>query len=140
MGYPMNVLLISANREDINMLTLPMGLACVAAAVEKAGHAVRFLDLLSVKDIPAAVADAIRLSQPEAIGVSVRNIDDQIMDQGRFLLNQAKEVVHRCREFSAAPIVLGGAGYSISPESVLEYLGTDMGIQGEGEAAFPMLL
>jgi hypothetical protein len=40
----MNVLLISANREDINMLTLPMGLACVAAAVEKAGHAVRFLD------------------------------------------------------------------------------------------------
>jgi hypothetical protein len=26
----MNVLLISANREDINMLTLPVGLACVA--------------------------------------------------------------------------------------------------------------
>jgi radical SAM superfamily enzyme YgiQ (UPF0313 family) len=140
MGDPMNVLLISANREDINMLTLPMGLACVAAAVKKAGHAVRFLDLLSVKDIPAAVADAIRLSQPKAIGVSVRNIDDQIMDQGRFLLDQAKEVVRWCREFSAAPIVLGGAGYSIFPESVLEYLGADMGIQGEGEAAFPMLL
>ena len=136
----MNVLMISANREDINMLTLPMGLACVAAAVEKAGHAVSFLDLLSVKDIPAAVEDAIRLSQPEAIGVSVRNIDDQIMDQGRFLLDQAKEVVRLCREFSAAPIVLGGAGYSIFPESALEYLGADMGIQGEGEAAFPMLL
>jgi hypothetical protein len=44
MGATMNVLLISANREDINMLTLPMGLACIAAAVEKAGHAVRFLD------------------------------------------------------------------------------------------------
>lgn len=140
LGAPMNVLLISANREDINMLTLPMGLACVAAAVEKAGHAIRFLDLLSVRDIPAAVEDAIRLSQPEAIGVSVRNIDDQIMDQGRFLLDQAKEVVRLCREFSAAPIVLGGAGYSIFPESALEYLGADMGIQGEGEAAFPMLL
>lgn len=50
----MNVLLISANREDINMLTLPMGPACVVAAVEKAGHAVRFLDLLAVKDVPAA--------------------------------------------------------------------------------------
>lgn len=139
-GATMNVLLISANREDINMLTLPMGLACVAAAVEKAGHAVRFLDLLCAKDIPAAVEEGIRLSQPDAIGVSVRNIDDQIMDQGRFLLDQAKEVVRLCREFSAAPIVLGGAGYSIFPESALEYLGADMGIQGEGEAAFPMLL
>jgi hypothetical protein len=27
----MNVLMISASREDINMLTVPMGLACVAA-------------------------------------------------------------------------------------------------------------
>jgi len=35
MGATMNVLLISANREDINMLTLPMGLACVAAAKDK---------------------------------------------------------------------------------------------------------
>ena len=140
MGATMKVLLISANYEDINMLTLPMGLACVAVAVEKAGHAVRFLDLLPVKDPPAAVEEAIRCFQPEVIGVSVRNIDDQNIDQGRFLLDQAKEVVRLCREFSAAPIVLGGAGYSIFPESALEYLEADMGIQGEGEAVFPMLL
>jgi radical SAM superfamily enzyme YgiQ (UPF0313 family) len=140
MGATMKVLLISANREDINMVTLPMGLACVATAVEKAGHAVRLLDLLSIKDIPAALKDAICIDQPEVIGVSVRNIDDQIMDKGRFLLDQAKEVVRLCREFSAAPIVLGGAGYSIFPESALEYLEADMGVQGEGEATFPMVL
>ena len=93
--------------------------------------------MLSVKDIPAAVEEAIRSFQPEVIGVSVRNIDDQSMEQGRFLLDQAKEVVRLCRGFSAAPIVIGGAGYSIFPESALEYLGADMGIQGEGEAAFP---
>jgi radical SAM superfamily enzyme YgiQ (UPF0313 family) len=108
--------------------------------VEKAGHGVRFLDLLAVNDVPAAVEDAIRLSRPEVIGVSVRNIDDQVMDQGRFLLDQAKEVVRVCRGFSTAPIVLGGAGYSIFPESALEYLEADVGIQGEGERAFPMLL
>jgi radical SAM superfamily enzyme YgiQ (UPF0313 family) len=136
----MNVLLISANREDINMPTLPLGLACVAAAVERAGHAVRFLDLLQVQDVPAAVEEAIRSHRPGAIGVSVRNIDDQSMRQGRFLLDQAREVVRLCRQFSAAPIVLGGAGYSIFPQSALEYLGADMGLQGEGEAAFPMLL
>jgi radical SAM superfamily enzyme YgiQ (UPF0313 family) len=69
----------------------------------------------------------------DTFGVSVRNIDDQSMDQ-------AKEVVRRCRGFLAAPIVIGGAAYSIFPESALEYLGADMGIQGEGEAGFPMLL
>ena len=140
MGAAMKVLLISANYEDINMLTLPMGLACVAVSVERAGHEVKFLDLLPIKDHHAAVEEAIHCFQPEVIGVSVRNIDNQSMDQARFLLDQAKEVVRLCREFSAAPIVLGGAGYSIFPESALEYLGADMGIQGEGEAAFPMLL
>jgi radical SAM superfamily enzyme YgiQ (UPF0313 family) len=136
----MNVLLISANREDINMLALPMGVACVAAAVESAGHAARFLDLLGADNIPVAIEEAVGSFSPQVIGVSVRNIDDQNMDRGRFLLDQAREVVQLCRKLSAAPIVLGGAGYSIFPQSALAYLGADMGIQGEGEAAFPMLL
>ena len=37
-------------------------------------------------------------------------------------------------------IILGGAGYSIFPQSALDYLGADMGIRGEGEAAFVALL
>ncbi|MEN6624458.1 MAG: radical SAM protein, partial [Smithella sp.] len=44
------------------------------------------------------------------------------------------------RDLSRAPIVLGGAGYSIFPESALDYLEADMGIQGEGEFSFPILL
>jgi radical SAM superfamily enzyme YgiQ (UPF0313 family) len=36
--------------------------------------------------------------------------------------------------------VIGGAGYSLFPERALEYLKADMGIQGEGETAFPLLL
>jgi len=98
MGATIKVLLISANREDINMLTLPMGLACVATAVETAGHAVRFLGLLLVKDIPVAVEGAIRMHQPEVIGVSVRNVDEQAMDKGRFLPDQVKKVVRRISE------------------------------------------
>jgi radical SAM superfamily enzyme YgiQ (UPF0313 family) len=41
---------------------------------------------------------------------------------------------------SDAPIILGGAGYSIFPDSALRYLGADMGIQGEGEVVFPRLV
>ena len=41
---------------------------------------------------------------------------------------------------TSAPVILGGAGYSIFPESALEHSSADMGIWGEGEEAFPLLL
>jgi radical SAM superfamily enzyme YgiQ (UPF0313 family) len=136
----MKVLFISANREDINMPTLPMGLGCVAAATQKDGHDVRFIDLLTTGESGAVINKTIDEFAPEVIGISVRNIDDQAMDSTQFLLGQAKEVVALCRARSPAPIVLGGAGYSIFPQSALAYVGADMGIQGEGEVAFVVLL
>jgi radical SAM superfamily enzyme YgiQ (UPF0313 family) len=62
------------------------------------------------------------------------------MDQPIFLLDKVKKIINHCRTLSNVPIILGGAGYSIFPESALEYLEADMGIQGEGEIAFPALL
>lgn len=136
----MRVLLISANTEPINMPILPMGLGAVAAATEKAGHEVELLDLMRVSDTGRAIMEAVERFPPGMIGIGVRNIDDQNMQAPIFLLDQVKEVISHCRSFSGAPIVLGGAGYSIFPEGVLSYLGADMGIQGEGEMAFPALL
>jgi radical SAM superfamily enzyme YgiQ (UPF0313 family) len=136
----MRVLLISGNREDVDIRVPALGLACIAAAAENAGHEVILLDLLIEQDPRSAVIEAIGNFKPEAIGVSVRNIDDQRMRNPRFLLDQAREVVHWCKEVSAAPIILGGAGFSILPQPILDYLGADMGIQGEGEAVFPELL
>lgn len=136
----MRVLFISANREDINMPTLPMGLGCVAAATQKDGHDVRFVDLLTAGDIREMIDKTIDEFDPQVIGISARNIDDQAMDSTQFMLDQAKEVVALCRTRSPAPIVLGGAGYSIFPQSALAYVGADMGIQGEGETAFAVLL
>jgi len=136
----MRVLLISANTERMNILPLPLGLNCVAVAARKAGHDVRLLDLMAEKDGKLAISEAIESFHPEVIGVSVRNIDNQSMDPAIFLLDQVKKVINDCRTLSSVPIILGGAGYSIFPESALEYLKADMGIQGEGEVAFPVLL
>jgi radical SAM superfamily enzyme YgiQ (UPF0313 family) len=133
----MKVLLISANTERINLTPLPLGLNCVAAATRHGGHDVRVLDLMAENDSGLPIREAILSFHPGVIGISVRNIDDQNR-QGRFLLDEVKHVVRSCRDLSDAPIVLGGAGYSIFPESVLNYLEADMGIQGEGEAAFPI--
>jgi len=136
----MRVLLLSANTEKINMPTLPLGLACVAAATRKAGHEVAMVDLMAEKDVQSVLKEAIEGFRPNLIGLSVRNIDDQNMESPKFLLDPIKEIVAACRELSEAAIVLGGAGYSIFPESALSFLGADMGIQGEGEVVFPELI
>ncbi|MCX5824812.1 MAG: radical SAM protein [Deltaproteobacteria bacterium] len=135
----MKVLLISANTEKINLLPLPLGLSCVAAATQSAGHEAMVLDLMAEGDSESLIRTSIASFDPDVIGISIRNIDDQAKD-GRFLLDEVRCVVQNCRCLSAAPIVLGGAGYSIFPESALTYLEADMGIQGEGEVAFPTLV
>jgi radical SAM superfamily enzyme YgiQ (UPF0313 family) len=136
----MKVLFISANTERINMPALPLGLACVAAATKKSGHDVAMVDLMIENDKRSVLEGAIEGFRPDIIGLSVRNIDDQNIENPRFLLDPVKEVVAVCRSLSETPIVLGGAGYSIFPESALSFLGADMGIQGEGEVVFPELI
>lgn len=136
----MRVLFISANTEQINMPTLPLGLGCVAQATQQAGHDVELVDLMFRDDTGLVLKDAIEGFRPDIIGMSVRNIDDQNRENPTFLLEPVKEIISDCRGLSDVPIVLGGAGYSIFPESALIYLGADMGIQGEGEVAFPVLL
>jgi radical SAM superfamily enzyme YgiQ (UPF0313 family) len=136
----MRVLLISANTEKLNMPTLPMGLGFVAAAASASGRDVHFLDLLKAADPQAAIEDALSRIGPEVIGISIRNVDDQTSTAPRFLLDGAKKLVATCKRASTAPVVLGGAGYSLFPEAALDYLHADMGIQGEGEDAFVAVL
>jgi radical SAM superfamily enzyme YgiQ (UPF0313 family) len=136
----MRVLLISANTERINMVTIPLGLGMVAASVRRAGHEVSFLDLLDEVDVAGAVRRAVCGFVPDAIGISVRNIDDQNREAPRFLLAQVAPVIGACRAASAAPVVVGGAGYSIFPDAALAYLGADYGVIGDGEEVLPALL
>ena len=136
----MKVLLISANTEHLNIPPIAIGLGCVAEATRRYGHDVIMTDLLVQDNYHQVIKEAIKGFKPEVIGISVRNIDDQIREQTRFLLAYVRNVIAACKKFSSAPIVLGGAGYSIFPQKTLTYLGAEMGIQGEGEQAFPILL
>ena len=65
----------------MNMRTWPLGLACVAAATRQAGHEVEMVDLVDAKDPGSYIRETIQSFQPELIGVSVRNIDDQRMEK-----------------------------------------------------------
>jgi radical SAM superfamily enzyme YgiQ (UPF0313 family) len=91
-------------------------------------------------DAESAVRRAVAESYPDVIGISVRNIDDQTMQGPRFLLEPVTRVVSVCRTCTEAPIVVGGAGYSIFAGPALVYLGADIGVRGEGECVFPAVL
>jgi radical SAM superfamily enzyme YgiQ (UPF0313 family) len=136
----MRVLLVSSNTERTAIIPLPLGPAFVAAACRRAGHETVLLDLMSERDAIPALQKRIEEFRPGAIGISVRNIDDQNMASPKFLLPAVRDVVAVCRRLCDAPIVLGGPGYSMFPESVLRFLQADMGIRGEGEIVFPALL
>lgn len=136
----MRILLVSANTETINMPVLPLGLSCIARATREAGYAVRVVNSLDREELIPAVLGAIDEFAPDVIGISVRNIDDQVMEPPRFLLEPVKYLVAAVKEKTLVPVVLGGAGFSIFPEAALKYLGADMGIRGPGEKAFLSLL
>ncbi len=136
----MRVLLISENRSRENLIPFPLGIACVAAAARQAGHDVSCLDLMFSQEPTADAVERIRAFEPECIGLSIRNIDDQDKYAGEFFLPAAREVVHAIKSETGAPIVLGGAGFTIFPLECLDYMDLETGIVGEGEQPFVELL
>lgn len=117
------------------MPVFPLGLAFVAASLLKEDHDVKALDLLGEEEPATALAEAIRDFTPDLIGLSVRNIDNQNPLDQEFFLPDIRATVEACRRTSSAPIVVGGAGYSIFPQETLEFLKADYGIIGDGEQA-----
>lgn len=127
----MKVLLISMNRETEPFTAAPLGLASVAAALMKAGHEVRAVDLLFSADPVRDIEGALDGFEPGLVGLSLRNIESST----EFLLPSYKELVVSIKGLCSAPIVVGGPGFSIMPIQALEYLGLEVGIVGEGERA-----
>jgi radical SAM superfamily enzyme YgiQ (UPF0313 family) len=136
----MRVLLINSNlRRDV-LAAPPIGLCYVATAAQVAGHDVRVLDLCFERSIRVAIEQCMAGFSPEAIGVSLRNIDNVNMLHPISYLPDAANIVRTIREFSAAPIVVGGSGASLSPEGVLRALKADFVVVAEGETSFVELL
>lgn len=135
----MRVLLVSVNRVRYPYPVYPIGLDYVAGALAPA-HEVRILDLcpLADEEVEPAIAAAIREHAPGAVGLSLRNVDSLDTTGLTSFVGGARRVVEWVRGSTAAPIVLGGAGYTIFPAELLQALGADWGLVGEGERARPL--
>ncbi|MBJ6751667.1 B12-binding domain-containing radical SAM protein [Geomonas anaerohicana] len=127
--------MISTNRETAPQPTVPLRAAWVAESLRLAGFHVQFLDLCFQPDPLRAVADAVKSFAPDGIGISVRNLDNCNLLDPKSYLPEVRDVVRLIKARSDARILVGGAGVSILPHQVLEYLELDHAVVGEGERA-----
>ena len=130
------VLLVSANRERQPYPVVPNGLACVASALDRSGHQIRFLDLCFERDPAGAVRRAAEDFNPEIAGVSVRNIDNSDAIALKHYVPEASAVFTALRNAApSAKIIAGGAAFGVAPESLFTRLGVDYAVAGDGERA-----
>jgi len=133
-------MLVYSNRARIMEPAPPIGLSYVATATRRAGHEVRFVDLMMSRDPQADLRAALREFQPQVVGFSIRNIDNIIAQNVSWHFVEMRQFLAVVRECSKAHIVLGGPAASILGANVLKNLDADFAIIGEGEIAFPELL
>ena len=136
----MNILLISTNRCVHPVPVMPLGLCMVAEACERAGHRVRVLDLMFEKDLFASIGSAVVEHRPDAVGLSVRNIDNNDRADPVSYLDDLPLIVNAVRRLTGAPVILGGAALGVMPEAILRLADVSCGVTGDGEAVVPRLL
>jgi len=130
------VVLVNTNR--LQPAPAPVALDYLNAELEAGGVEVRILDLCHVKSVRKAISEFFRDVKPDLVAVSIRNLDDVVFNC--FIAEEIRPMIESIRLNTGSPIVLGGSGFSIAPELMLDYFGLDLGIAGEGEEALPMLL
>ncbi len=117
----------------------PIAFDYLGYAVNRAGYEIDLMDH-SFIDLTAALKSYFNEKSPLAIGITVRNTDTCLFQGSAFFLDNIKELIAYLKSIQMAPIILGGVGFSIAPTAIMNYCGVDLGIQGDGEDALPLLL
>ena len=109
----------------------PLGLAYLAAALERAGHDVELIDANALRLDPDETVKMAAASAPDAIGITcVTPLFPVVAYIGRSLKQALPDV----------PIIVGGPQVTIMPELTMENPAFDYGVEGEAEIALPQIL
>ena len=141
----MKILLIATNQAERYMdrmvvRPLPIGLAYLAAHLDETLHDLEVLDLMFSSNAVSDVGEAVGRFDPDIVGLSIRNLDNQSYLNPVFHLPGVKDIVDCVRSLGDAKVVCGGPAFSILPAECLRYLGADLGIAGDGVESFAELV
>jgi radical SAM superfamily enzyme YgiQ (UPF0313 family) len=135
----MKVLLVQSWLGGCEPPVFPLGLSCLKASLP--GHDVRIFDLNTAAQPFAQLRELVASFQPELTGISLRNIDSTNKRTVVFYYPHLKEAVSAVKAASAAPLVVGGSGFSMFAREIMEdEPRIDLGVFLEGERTFALLL
>jgi len=141
------ILLVNSNTEGTPYPVSPLGLCMVATAAEKSGYDVKQFDGLwdqkftENQNNSNSLTHMLHAFQPDVIGVSIRNIDDMVMEKSRYYVGEIERLcIDPIKEYNKGVTILGGAGYSLFPNELLKRWQFDFGIIGPGEETLVELL
>jgi radical SAM superfamily enzyme YgiQ (UPF0313 family) len=121
-----------------------LALDSIGAALQARGIGIRVADLcwdgFSGSDDPDPTWKTFDAGNPDTILLSLRNIDDAYYFSQASFLPDFRALVQSLREAYGKPVIVGGCGFSIAPEAILEFLGADLGIAGAQETDLLQLL
>ena len=134
----MRLILINNNR--MTPPIAPIGLEYVAGEARRHGINVEIIDLCLAEDPDWTLASALRSQTPTLVGVSFRNVDDSFWPSAAWFVPELKRTVDRIRSLTDSPICLGGVGFSIFANQLLQNVEADFGIRGDGELSLVSLV
>lgn len=128
----MKVLLVNPPRKDVSdMLRIPpLGLAYLAAMLERDGHQVRIIDAENLALSWRSFEAEIKRQKADLIGIGSYTLT----------MGNTSRAVKICRPY-ARYLVMGGYYVTESKQDIFkECRSLDLGIAGEGEISFPALV
>ena len=111
----MKVLLINSNRERLPQPAIPLGLCLVASSLSGKTFELKVLDLCFAGDARDAIGKTVADWQPDAIGLSVRNLDNGDYLAPRSYVVDAAALALEIRTISRAPLIIGGPAVNVMP-------------------------
>lgn len=134
------ILFISANRLADPYPVYPIGLSYLQTYLKEhciwLDSAICDMNLTDIEGLKYKISDY----SPDYVGISFRNIDGaNSLDRTSFIPGYI-EIVDAVRASTKAPVIIGGAGFSVYPEIMYKTLAPDYGVAGEGEESLRLLL
>ncbi|MBM3476748.1 MAG: radical SAM protein [Armatimonadetes bacterium] len=128
---PRQVVLVNPNR--IRPPIAPLAIEYLAHALDAARMPWALADLCFAEDPETALQDALDGAGPLLVAITFRNTDDCYCATQHSFVPDLQQLVGSLRALTGAPIVVGGAGFSVAPQGIMDRTGADFGIVGDGE-------
>ncbi len=123
------------NPIKIRPIVGPLAIDYLSNVLQQAGFKIDIIDNAFSSNLKKSIKEYLTRHAPMAIGITVRNTDDCYFQSRTFFIDEIKDLITYLKSIKSPPIILGGVGFSIMPEAIMDYCKVDFGVKGDGEDA-----